>query len=71
MTVRYIPVAVADLPARFVFQPDGALRENISRAVAMKVVRVIAGAERCHVVVDTKRPYYLPMLDKLEGKKCE
>jgi hypothetical protein len=68
MAVRYIPEIVTDLPASFVFQPNGALREKVSRAVAMKVVRVIAGAERCHVVVDIKRPYYFPVLAELEGK---
>ena len=61
MTVRYLPVLVTNLPASFVFQPDGALREKVSRAVALKVVRVIAGAEKCHVVVDVKRPYYYPV----------
>jgi hypothetical protein len=60
MSVRYLPVIVTNLPAHFVFQPDGALREKVSRAVATKVARVIAGAEKCHVVVDIKRPYYSP-----------
>ena len=69
MTVRYLPVLVTDLPSSFVFQPDGALREKVSRAVAMKVVRVIAGAEKCNVVVDINRPYYFPVPDELE-KKC-
>ena len=54
----HLPVEVQNLPAAFVFQPDGALRENVSRAVFMGVVRVIAGAENCHVIVDIKRPYY-------------
>jgi hypothetical protein len=60
MSVCYLPVLVTDLPASFVYQSDGALREKVSRAVAIKVVRVIAGAEKCHVVVDIKRPYYSP-----------
>lgn len=58
------PVWVTDLPAAFVFQPDGRLRERIARAVSMKVVRVVAGAERCHVMVDVKRPYYRPVADE-------
>jgi hypothetical protein len=62
MTVRYLPVLITNLPASFVYQPNGALREKVSRAVAIKVVRVIAGAEKCHVVVDIKRPYYYPAL---------
>jgi hypothetical protein len=66
MSVRYLPVLVTHLPAHFVFQPDGALREKVSRAVSIKVVRVIAGAEKCHVVVDIKRPYYYPVLAELE-----
>lgn len=61
MSVRYLPVLVTDLPASFVYRPDGALREKVSRAVSMKVVRVIAGAEKCHVIVDIKRPYYYPV----------
>ena len=68
MTVHYIPVTVTDLPASFVFQPDGAMRENVARAVSMGVVRVIVGAEKCNVVVDIKRPYFRPVLAELEGK---
>lgn len=69
MSVCYLPVIVTNLPANFVFQPDGAVREKVSRAVALKVVRVIAGAEKCHVVVDINRPYYYPALSELEMKE--
>ena len=69
MTVLYLPVTVTDLPAKFVFQPDGAMREKVSRAVTLGVVRVIAGAEKCNVVVDIKRPYFRPMAAELEGEK--
>ena len=68
MADLYLPVTVTDLPAKFVFQPDGAMREKVSRAVTMGVVRVIAGAEKCNVVVDIKRPYFLAVLDDLEGE---
>lgn len=54
----YRPVWVENLPASFVFQPDGKLRDKIARAVQMKVCRVIAGAEACHIMIDIKRPYY-------------
>ena len=68
MTVLYLPVTVTDLPAEFVFQPDGAMRENVSRAVTIGVVRVIAGAEKCNVVVDIKRPYFRVVAAELEKK---
>ena len=68
MKVFYLPTLVANLPVDFVFQPDGALRENVSRLVAMKVVRVIAGAKKCHVVINIKRPYYFPTPTKMEGE---
>ena len=68
MKVKYLPVTVTDLPASFVFQPDGAMREKVSRALSMKVVRVIAGAEKCNVVVDIKRPYYHAVAAVLEKK---
>ena len=46
------------LPASFVFQPDGQLREKVARSRDMGVTRVIAGPERCHLIIDIKRPYY-------------
>jgi len=54
----YLPVTVHDLPASFVFQPDGALRDKVRRSVAMGVTRVIAGPELVDVIVDVRRPYY-------------
>jgi hypothetical protein len=57
MADAYLPVWVHDLPARFVFQPDGSLRAKVRRAVDMGVVRVVAGAELVHVMVDVRRPY--------------
>jgi hypothetical protein len=68
MTVEYLPVTVTDLPVSFVFQPDGAMREKVSRALSMKVVRVIAGAEKCNVVVDIKRPYFRAIAPELDRK---
>ena len=53
----YLPVLVSDLPATFVFQPDGALREKIRRAIDMGCVKVIAGPTACHAIIDVKRPY--------------
>ena len=54
----YLPVIVENLPASFVFQPDGQLRMSVSRARDMGCVKVIAGPEQCHLVIDIKRPYY-------------
>lgn len=53
-----LPVVVENLPASFVFQPDGRLRDKVARARDVGVVRVIAGPEKCHVIVDVKRPYF-------------
>jgi len=57
MTDAYLPVIVTDLPSQFAFQPDGALREKVRRAVDMGVVKVIAGPLACHIVIDIQRPY--------------
>lgn len=60
MADAYLPVIVEDLPASFVFQPDGAVRQAI-RLMPPGLVKVIAGAEKCHVIIDIKRPYYRPL----------
>ena len=57
MTGALLPVWVYGLPAEFVFQPDGGLREPVRRCIDKRVVRVIAGPTACHVMVDVKRPY--------------
>lgn len=54
----FLPVEVRHLPIGFVMQPGGRLREGVAHAVSLGVVRVIAGATECHVIVDVKRPYY-------------
>ena len=54
----YLPVLVENLPAAFVFQPDGQLRPAVARARDMGCVKIIAGAEQCHLIIDVKRPYY-------------
>jgi hypothetical protein len=59
----YLPVTVHHLPAHFIFQPDGALRDKFARAVDLRVARVIAGPMACHVVIDVKRPYYRALED--------
>lgn len=56
-----LPVTVYDLPASFVFQPDGALREKIRYFVGIGVVSIAAGPTTCNVTVDVKRPYYRAM----------
>ena len=60
MADSYLPVWVYNLPARFFFQPDGALRENISGLPA-GVVKIIAGPEFSHVRIDIRRPYFRPI----------
>jgi len=56
-----LPVTVRNQPIWFAFQPDGVLRDKVRRAVSMGVVKVIAGPEQCHLIVDVKRPYYKPV----------
>ena len=58
MADAYLPHCVENLPAAFVFQPDGKMREKIARAVSLEVARVIAGPMQCHVIVDISRPYF-------------
>lgn len=53
-----LPVTVRNQPITFAVQPCGMLRDKVRRAVNMGVVRVIAGPEKCHIVVDVKRPYF-------------
>jgi hypothetical protein len=60
MADAYLPITVTDIPCYWVFQPDGHLRDRI-RSLPTGVVRVIAGAEKCHVVIDIKRPYFRPV----------
>lgn len=69
MADAYLPHVVENVPAFFAFQPDGRLREKVSHAVALGVVRVIAGPEACHIVVDIRRPYSRPraVLAKIGG----
>jgi len=54
----YLSHTVHDLPASFVFQPGGSVRDRVARAVKMGVVKVIAGPTMCHVSIDIQRPYY-------------
>lgn len=64
----YLPVWVDDLPAEFVFQPGGLMRMRLKCAAKVGVVkRVIAGPERCHVLVDIKRPYCRPSVEDAQA----
>ena len=58
MADAYLPVIVESLPAAFVFQPGGQLRDKVRRSVQMGVTRVIAGPEKAHLIINIKRPYY-------------
>lgn len=55
-----LPVTVRELPIRFAFQPDGQVRDKVFRAIKMGVVKIVAGPEKCHAVIDVKRPYFRP-----------
>ena len=60
MADAYLPHTVHDVPTAWVIGADGALLECVSHYVRQRVVRVIAGPEFCHVIVDVQRPYYRP-----------
>jgi hypothetical protein len=55
---QYLSETVYNLPAQFVFQPGGQLREKVARAVSMSAAKVIAGPTECHLVLNIKWPYY-------------
>ena len=56
----YLPVWVDNIPAHWVFLPDGNLREKLREYAAHGVIKVVAGAEYCHLRIDIRRPYYYP-----------
>jgi len=56
----YLPVWVDKIPAHWLFLPDGNLRPKLRTYQAHGVIRVVAGAEYCHLRIDIKRPYYYP-----------
>lgn len=60
MADAYLPVTVHHVPVEQVFDVQGRLLPNIQHYAQMGVVRVIAGALACHLVIDVKRPYYRP-----------
>ena len=60
MADAYLPHTVYDVPVVWVIDSEGALFERVRHYVRQGVVRVIAGPEACHVIVDVQRPYYRP-----------
>jgi hypothetical protein len=60
MADAYLPHTVHDLPIPFAFEDSGRLRASFEHYQRQGVIRVIAGAEACHVVVDVRRPYSRP-----------
>ena len=58
MADDYLPHTVSNVPASWVFDDRGAVRPNFRHYMSQGVVRVIAGPEECHVVIDIKRPYH-------------
>lgn len=55
-----LPIAVKNLPAHFVFQADGLVRPRFQECLDQGVICIIAGPEKCDVVIDIKRPYFRP-----------
>ena len=60
MADAYLPHTVYDVPVVWVIDSEGALFERVRHYVRQGVVRVIAGPEACHVIVDVQRPYHRP-----------
>ena len=59
MADAYLPVCIRHLSIGFAF--DGhALKLNVRSYVDQGIVRVIAGPEACHLIVDIRRPYWRP-----------
>jgi hypothetical protein len=56
----FLPHAVTHLPWHFAFGLDGKLLPRIHHYVKEGVVRVIAGATECHLIIDVRRPYLHP-----------
>jgi hypothetical protein len=55
----FLPIVFYNVPCDDVFcGPD--LRPNFAHYVKLGVVRVIAGATHCRIIVDIKRPYFRP-----------
>ena len=64
MADAYLPVCIRHLPAAFAF--DGhALKAAVRTYVDQGIVRVIAGPEACHMIVDIRRPYWRPARPQL------
>lgn len=60
MADAYLPHTVYDVPVAWVIDSEGTLFERVRHYVRQGVVRVIAGPEACHVIVDVQRPYHRP-----------
>ena len=59
MKKELLPVMVRDLPVSMVMH-GGNLRPDVRSYVDQGVVRVIAGPESVHLIIDVKRPYERP-----------
>lgn len=59
MADAYLPVWVRDLPIDMLVR-GREVRPDIRHLVDAGVVRVVAGPEHAHVMIDIKRPYHLP-----------
>ena len=53
----YLTHTVCGVPIEAIL-PDGQLKPAVRQHVESGTVRVIAGAEKCHVVLRIWRPYY-------------
>ena len=60
MADRYLPHVIRSVPVAWVIGHDGELLPRVKHYVRSGTVRIIAGAETAHVVVNLRRPYYRP-----------
>ena len=60
MATSYLPHIVHNVPAQWVFGSNGKPLQKIQHYMDQRIVRIIAGPNHCHVVIDVRRPHRRP-----------
>lgn len=60
MADMYLPVMLRDWPSEWFFDPDGRCRRHVEHYLRINVLRLIAGPQQCHAIIDVRRPYSRP-----------
>lgn len=65
----FLPHIVHNVPIAQLIGHDGKLLPNVAHYVAQGVVRVIAGPEQAHCVINIRRPYVrLAAAPRMQGR---